>query len=152
MFITLKLANNCYTSSAIQIFQSLCQYVSRRFFKLSVNIHREYFLIFYRLDYRIKKERMVFVQCQCCMTLGGGRGFISNDSLNSWLSCVFVFCLFLMTHIPIEIILTKARQEQKIKKTITPNEFSVSILFEVALIAIVELSVCLMTIKLELVS
>lgn len=82
---------------------------------------------------------MVFVQCQVCMELGGDRGFISTDSLNSWLSRVFVFCLFLMRHIPIEIIMAKARQKQKIEKTMPHNEFSVSILFVVVLIAIVEL-------------
>lgn len=37
---------------------------------------------------------MVFVQSQVWIELGGERGFISTDSLNSWLSRVFVFLSF----------------------------------------------------------
>lgn len=86
------------------------------------------------------------------MELEDEREFVSNDSLNSWVSRVFVFCLFLIRHIPIEIIMAKARQKQKIVTTMPHNEFSVSIVFVVVLIAVVELYAPPVTIKLELVS
>lgn len=94
---------------------------------------------------------MVFVQYQVCMELRGDRGFISKDTLDWWLSRVFVFCLFLMSHITIKIIVAKARQTQKIKKTITPNEFSESKVFVVVSIELVKLYDRPVTIILELV-
>lgn len=48
--------------------------------------------------------------------------------------------------------MAKARQIQKIVKTIPQNEFPVSIVFVVVLIAVVELYAPPVTIKLELVS
>lgn len=44
----------------------------------------------------LKKDNhyMVFVQSQVWIELGGDKGFISTDSLNSWLSRVFVFLSF----------------------------------------------------------
>lgn len=85
-----------------------------------------------------------------CTELGGDRGSILKDSLESWHFRVLIIRLFLLRQIPNAIKVTKAKQKQIMKETIPQSEDSESIVFVGTLVGFVELNDRPVTIKMEL--
>lgn len=86
------------------------------------------------------------------MELGGDRGSILKDSLESWLFWVFIIRLFPLSQIPKAIKVTKAKQKKIMKETIPQSEDSESIVFVGALVGFFELNDRPVTIEMELAS
>lgn len=88
---------------------------------------------------------------QFYMALTRERGSITITTLDTWLSRVFVTCLFLASKIPMAMIMAKAEQKKIIIITIPLNEFPESIVYGL-LVAVVQFCDRSVTIKLELIT